>query len=123
MNRRQTRAHWRSRMRAESGHSTSLGRESSLALSKPIAGISVRIEELRLQSFSQRDGRRIADALQHELSSLLAVGSVPGAWMHSRTTEKTRLNDIRIRAGAKPQAIGEELARALLRAGDGSQTR
>jgi hypothetical protein len=119
MSRRQTRALWRRRLRGESSPGPALAPRRRL----PVAAVSVRIDELSLKSFSQRDGRRIADALQQELSSLLAGGGVPDAWLRGQPIERAHLSDIRIRAGAKAQIVGEQLARALLRAGDGSQRR
>lgn len=114
MSRRQTRARWRSRLRAESGQGSPVAQTPR----SRVAAVSVRIEELHLQSFSRLDGRRIADAFQHELSSLLADGAVPDSWLRGQTIEKAKLGDLRIRAGAKTQIVGEQLAQALLHAGE-----
>ncbi|HEY6907853.1 MAG TPA: hypothetical protein VI356_00670 [Myxococcales bacterium] len=76
------------------------------------ASISLRIEELALGSSWAGSERRIADALRSGLATRLCRGGTPPAW--SAGGAVTRLaSSIRMRAGATPQAIGEELARAL----------
>ncbi len=121
MSRRQTRSTWRKRIRAES----TLGAGPAPGFARaPVhmpAAVTVRIGELRLQSFSRSDGLRIADALQQELSSLLTDRGVPEFWLRSQTIERVKLDDVCIRSGARMQILGEQLARALLRAGDKSQ--
>jgi hypothetical protein len=123
MNRGQTRARWRERFRGEITQGSARPQSAKSASSHLPAAVSVRIEQLHLQSVSHRDGRRVADALQHELSSLLASGNIPNSWLQGQTIETARLQDVRLRPGAKTQVVGEQLARALLRAGDGPERR
>ena len=78
----------------------------------PPTHISVHIAELHMQSFRRSEAIRIADGLQHELSSLLASEGVPQSWLHSSNVEAIRLNDIRT---GKPQIIAQHLAQALVR--------
>ena len=124
MSRRQVRARWRSRL----GAAARQGVSSPAAFLRPsapvhVAGVSLRIEELRLQSFSRRDGLRIADALQQELSSLLARDGVPASWFRGQALEQVRLGDLRFPPGAKAHALGEQLAGVLLRIGEDSDSR
>ena len=107
MSRRQVRAGWRARLRRQ-----------EQAAPQPVrkilapAHISVHIAELHMQSFRRSEAIRIADGLQHELSSLLASEGVPRPWLHSSNVEAIRLNDIR---AGKPQIIAQHLAQALVR--------
>src|SRR5258708_31830024 len=99
MNRRQTRARWRSHLRMDAERSPALP-----PVPRPrIASVAVRIQELHLQSFSRLDGRSLADALQHELSSHLSSEGVPDSWLHSHSIAKAKLNDVPIRAGTPAQ--------------------
>jgi len=113
MSRRQVRAGWRARLRRQE-------QAPPQPVRKILAPthISVHIAELHMQSFRRSEAIRIADGLQHELSSLLASEGVPQPWLHSSNIEAIRLNDIR---AGKPQIIAQHLARALARTKDGRE--
>jgi hypothetical protein len=75
--------------------------------------IELHIEELVLYGFPHADRRRIAEALQGELTRLLADPT-----MHvSRTTprEMARMDggSFRVAANSQPEAIGAQVAQSL----------
>ena len=72
---------------------------------------------------SRLNSLKLNRELQHELSSLLASGGVPDSWLRGRTIPRATLQDVRLRPGAKTQVVGEQLAHALLRVGDGLEHR
>lgn len=73
--------------------------------------IEVHIDELVLHGFSQADRRPIADAIERELSALLACDGLPVA----RSFEIEHLNGGTFRVGetARPESAGASVARAI----------
>jgi hypothetical protein len=73
---------------------------------KPQA-IELHIEEVVLDGFARRDRHAIGDAIERELSRLLAERGIEGS-----NSDRDHIDAGRFRAaaGAKPQAIGASIA-------------
>src|SRR6516225_1781108 len=77
--------------------------------------VKVHIEELVLHGFARGDRHRIAQAVETELARLMGEGSAP-AWQQSPPAiERINSGRFKVRAGAKPQATGREIAQAVFR--------
>jgi hypothetical protein len=74
--------------------------------------VDLHIEELIMHGFAPEDRYRIGDAVEKELANLLAERGMPPL---ENGLEIAGLNvgDILIAKGAKPQAIGAQVARAV----------
>jgi hypothetical protein len=75
------------------------------------AHLELHIEELILEGFSPADRYRIADALERELSALLAAA--PVAFERGERVAALDGGACEIEAGAAPQTIGAQIARTL----------
>ena len=83
----------------------------------PQAGhsIVVHIEELVLHGFAPEGRHRIARAVESELARLMSEEGLPGLGMNSINIERVRGGAFKAEAGARPQATGAEIARAVFR--------
>lgn len=79
------------------------------------ARIRVQIDELVLHGFSPLDGRRIADAVQAELTRLLAGEGLPPSLMRQAVVEFIDAGEFRMPTSANPNGIGNGLAAGLYR--------
>jgi hypothetical protein len=82
----------------------------------PHGPIDLHIEELVLHGFAPADRHRIAQAVEAELTRLAAAQGLPGL-QHSSGEDarplQLRGGAFQVKAGAKPQAIGAEIAKAV----------
>ena len=76
--------------------------------------IELHIEELVLEGFAHADRHRVADAIEGELTRLLAAHGLPPALTAARL-EGARLDagTVRLKQGGAPRAAGKEIARAI----------
>ena len=81
------------------------------------AGDSVQVEigELVLHGFAPGDRHKIAAAVESELARLMSKAGVQGLGKNSLTLGRINGGAFRVTAGAKPQAAGAEIARAVFR--------
>ena len=75
-------------------------------------GVELHIEELMLHGFEARDRRRIAEAVQMELTRLIGEGGLRGSG-ESLVIERVNAGEFRVKAGAKPHAAGTQIARSI----------
>lgn len=94
-------------------------RRSTVRRKKPAAGVSgagsveVHIGELVLHGFAPGDRHRIGAAVEQELARLLAESSRPAAWARRRLSARVDGGSFRLASGAKPGAIGAQIAAAI----------
>jgi hypothetical protein len=77
--------------------------------------VEVHIEELVLHGFPPGDRHRIASALVHELQRLIGESGLPGFPENRPAPRRINGGAFKVEAGAKPQAAGVEIARAVFR--------
>jgi hypothetical protein len=77
--------------------------------------VEVHIEELVLHGFAPGDRHRIASALVGELQRLMSESALPGFRENRPALRRINGGAFKIEAGAKPQAAGVEIARAVFR--------
>ncbi len=79
--------------------------------------IKLHIEELVLHSFDPNDRYAIMDAVEHELSRLLAAGFDASVLPSSMTVNSDRPRveggNFHVASGAKPNSIGAQIAQAV----------
>ena len=75
--------------------------------------ISVHIGELILDGFPRRDGRAIGEAVQQHLVQLFSERGVPAAMQQSSEMPRVDAGSVSIGAGAKPAAVGTQIANAV----------
>jgi hypothetical protein len=75
--------------------------------------IELHIEELVLHGFSHSDRHRIAEALQGELTRLLADPTMHVSRTTPRETARMDGGSFRVAANSKPEAIGAQVAQSL----------
>jgi hypothetical protein len=75
----------------------------------------VRIDELVLHGFARADRHRIAHALELELTRLISDGPLQGFGKSASIFERVDGGAFQLKAGAKPEAAGTEIARAVFR--------
>lgn len=85
--------------------------------SPPVAGhtVDVHIEELVLHGFVPGDRRRIAGAVESELTRLMSEAGLPGFSENPPAIGRVNGGAFRVEAGSKPQATGTEIAQAVYR--------
>jgi len=96
----------------------SLSRESSLRGAKPNSApsaIDLQIDELVLTGFSPRDRFHIADAVERELSVLLAEKGIPGLDGNSDPVEALDAGKFKVGPAARAHVIGKRAAQAVYR--------
>ena len=76
-------------------------------------GIQLDIEALALVGFEAPQARRIATALESELSRLLQEEGAAQAWDHSQEVAQLEVGLIQISPRHSPEAIGIQAARAI----------
>jgi hypothetical protein len=77
--------------------------------------IKVHIEELVLHGFAPGDRHRIAGAVETELARLMGEGGLQGLRSNSLSLGRINGGTFKVTVGAKPQAAGTEIARAVYR--------
>ena len=80
----------------------------------PRNAVKVHIEELVLHGFASADRARIAASVQHELARLIGEGGLP-VGQHPLALDRIDGGAFKVKPGAKPQATGAEIARAVFR--------
>jgi hypothetical protein len=77
--------------------------------------VDLHIEELVLHGFAARDRQRIAAAVETELARLLSAEGKRGAFAKPVGLERLNAGVFEMKAGAKPQEAGTQIARAVFR--------
>jgi len=77
--------------------------------------LEINIEELVLHGFPPVDKYRIGQAVERELSRLFRDEGLPGSLSHEGSADKIDAGSFGILQGAKPEAIGSEVAKAVYR--------
>lgn len=75
--------------------------------------VKVHIEELVLHGFAPSDRHAIAHAVEGELTRLMSEGGLPGSPARSLTLGRINGGAFKVKAGAKPQAAGTQIAQAV----------
>ena len=75
--------------------------------------IDVHIEELVLTGFPRGAGREIGEAVQRQLTHLFTERGVPAAMQQTIAAPRVDAGSITVGAGAKPAAIGGQIAQAV----------
>ena len=78
-------------------------------------GVKVHIEELVLEGFPPGDRYRISSAMEQELAWLMGEERASGWQQRPLALERMMGGTFHLKAGAKPQAAGIEIARAVFR--------
>lgn len=82
-----------------------------MGLNRPI--IDLHIDELILRDVSYAQRRRIAAAIEQELTRLLTERGVPPSLARGGFVPYLKLEDIQVAASAKPAAIGNQIAQHI----------
>ena len=77
-------------------------------------GVDLHIEELVLHGFAARDRNRIAREVERELTRLISERKLPGLG-ENRAFERIDGGVFQVRAGARPEATGTQIAHAIYR--------
>jgi hypothetical protein len=77
-------------------------------------GIELHIEELVLHGFASTDRRRIAGEVERELARLIGEGDF-SRLRGDLSIERMAGGAFRVKAGAKPEATGTQIAQSLYR--------
>jgi len=75
--------------------------------------VELHIEELILHGFAPEDRYRIGEAVERELANLLAERGMPQSMDNGLEIAGLNVGDISIAKGARPEAIGAQVARAV----------
>lgn len=82
-----------------------------MGLNRPI--IDLHIDELILRDVPYTQRRRIAAAIEQELTRLLTKRGAPPSLARGGFVPYLKLDDIQVAAGAKPAAIGDQIAQHI----------
>ena len=80
---------------------------------RPPPRISLHVGSLAVPGYSVRDGARLAQAFQKELTRLLGARPLP---QQSRHTESVQIPYFARREGEQPERTGQRLARRIAQA-------
>nr|MBF0684835.1 hypothetical protein [Pseudomonas sp.] len=80
---------------------------------RPTPRVSLHVGSLAVPGYSVRDGARLAQAFQKELTRLLGEQALP---QHSRHTESLQIPHFARREGERPERTGQRLARRIAQA-------
>ncbi len=75
--------------------------------------IRLHVENLVLHGFAPGDRHSIGAAVEQELARLLAEQPLPATLARSRTRERVDGGSFRLANGAKPGAVGAQIAGAI----------
>ena len=102
-------------VRQGSGVPNHLRKSAASADSHPLRPrkIEVHIEELVLHGFELGDRYGIGDAIEHELARLLGEQGVPFSLRSENATDELKAPAFKAALGAKPPAIGRQIAQAV----------
>jgi hypothetical protein len=78
-------------------------------------GVDLHIEELVLHGFAARDRGRIAAAVESELARLLSAERMQSLLANPVDLGNLKVGVFEVKAGAKPQEAGTQIARAVFR--------
>ena len=79
---------------------------------KPI-GIDLEIDELVLHGFPRGDRYRIGEALEQELTRLLAEEGVPKSIDIGGEVDQLRAGSFHVSKGIRPERVGSQVAQAV----------
>jgi hypothetical protein len=74
------------------------------------ANVELHIGELVLRGLPYGQRYRVAAAVEAELKRLLDEGGLSPSLAAGGTVPQVRVDDLRLAAGAKPDAVGEQIA-------------
>jgi hypothetical protein len=83
------------------------------ASTKPV--LELTVDEMVLTGFPPRDRFLIADAMERELSALLAARGIPGLEGEPLSVEGLDAGKFKVRPGVRPNVIGRQVAQAVYR--------
>jgi hypothetical protein len=75
--------------------------------------VELHIGELVLRGLPYGQRYRVAAAVEAELTRLLEEGGLPPSLAGGGTVPQVRVDDVRLAAGAKPDAVGQEIAGSI----------
>ncbi len=75
--------------------------------------IELHIDELVLRGLPYAQRRRIVAAIEVELTRLLGEQGLPETWAQGGTLPQIKIDTMHMADGAKPQAIGAQIARQV----------
>ncbi len=75
--------------------------------------IDLHIERLVLHGFAQRDRYRIAEAVERELSRLLAEQGLPQSLAEGGVIDRLDGGEFKLTHGSRPESTGAQVARAV----------
>lgn len=75
--------------------------------------VELYIEELILHGFAPSDRYPIGEAVEQELTRLLTVQGVPPSLAQGKEVASLDGGSFEVTAGAKPEAIGNQVAQAI----------
>jgi hypothetical protein len=81
------------------------------------AAINLNIDELVLHGFPPGDHARIGQAIERELSRLIAERGVPQSLMEQNGSASLNVGPLHFAQGATPQTIGSGIAKAIMGGG------
>lgn len=91
-----------------------IGRSGDLVIGAALpAALELHIEELVLHGFAPADRFRIGDAVERELTRLLAEKGMHGIGRNSVVVEKLDGGSFKVVPGARPHMIGGQVAQAV----------
>jgi hypothetical protein len=79
------------------------------------AKVEVHIGELVLRGLAPADRDRVGLAVERELARLIAEQSVPARWTRSVDIPRLDAGVFEVAPGARPAALGGQVARAVYR--------
>lgn len=113
MNRGQSRALWRNRIRQKAGNSRSvLPPQARMVAPLPrLSSTHVRVNELVFRGFESPSAWRIASAFERELTLLLEAHTLPAQWRENVARAHTA--PVRLHWLTDTRRIGKQLAHAV----------
>jgi len=79
------------------------------------ANVELHIGELVLRGLPYGQRYRVAAAVEAELKRLLDEGGLPPSLAAGSTLPQVQVDDLRVEAGAKPGAVGTQIAGSIYR--------
>jgi hypothetical protein len=84
-------------------------------LKRPASAINIHIERLVVDASGARDARAVGASVRTELARLVAEGGLPATLASGGALAAVEAGSFQRPSGAKPSAIGREVARSVYR--------